>query len=219
LRRRGVAAAVLAEAAHGYDLVVVGASDGRHGGLFGPVADAVVRSAPCAVFVLRAPDWRGGDIPLRRILLPTTGTRADLRGAEFALTLARGAGAAVVALHVVESHPLGSPFGGAAAADLRGATEIGWHATRAVAQLGASLGVPVTPEVRLGAGLTAADEIVHLARDTACDLILLAGEPRPADGELYCGRTLSQVVRAARGPVAVLFEGTGRSAAEGAAGA
>ncbi len=216
---QGVAAAVLAEAARGYDLVVLGASAGRHGGLFGSVADAIVRSAPCAVFVLRAPAWRRQDAHLRRILLPTTGTRADLRGAEFALALARGAGAEVIALHVVENQPLDSPFGGGALAELGTAGDIGWHATREVAELGEAMGIAVSTEVRMGTGLTAAEEIVRFAQDQAGDLILLAGEPRPAGDELYCGRTVAQVVRVARCPVAVLFPPAGRGIWQSAAGA
>lgn len=208
----GVAAALLAEAARGYDLVVIGASeDRRAGGLFGPVADALVRSSPCSVFVLRAPEWRGGVPGLRRILVPTTGTRADLRGAEFAVALARGAGAEVVALHIVENRALTSPFGGRAGADLGIEMEIGRHATQEVADLGAFLGVPVSKEVRTGSGRGAAAAIVQFAAAGGCDLILLAGEPRPAGTGVHCGRTVSEVVRTARCPVAVLIDQPSRA--------
>jgi nucleotide-binding universal stress UspA family protein len=208
----GVAAGLLAEAARGYDLVVVGASDDRRaGGLFGPVADTLVRSSPCSVLVLRAPEWRAGVPGIRRILVPTTGTRADLRGAEFAVALARGAGSEVVALHIVENRALASPFGGGAGADLGIELEIGRHATREVADLGAFLGVPVAEEVRTGSGRGAAAEIVRFAVAGGCDLILLAGEPRPMGAGLHCGRTVSEVVRTSRCPVAVLIGEPGRT--------
>ncbi len=208
---RGVTAAVLAEAARGYDLVVVGASDDRRAvGLFGPVADALVRASPCSVLVLRAPEWRGGVGSIGRILVPTTGTRADLHVAEFAVALARGAGAEVVALHVVENRALTSPFGGRAEADLGIGMEIGRHATREVANLGEFLGVRVAGAVRTGSGRGAGAEIVHFATAGGCDLILLAGEPRPMGPALHCGRTVAEVVRTARCPVAVLIDEPGR---------
>jgi Kef-type K+ transport system membrane component KefB/nucleotide-binding universal stress UspA family protein len=208
----GVTAALLAEAARGYDLVVVGASeDRRGGGLFGPVADALVRSAPCSVLVLRAPGWRRGVPSIRRILVPTTGTRADLRVAEFAVALARGAGAEVVALHVVENRALMSPFGGRAGADLGIEMTMGRNATQEVADLGAFLGVPVAREVHTGSGQGVAAAIVQFAAARGCDLILLAGEPRPMGPALHCGRTVSEVVRTARGPVAVLIDEPGRA--------
>ena len=203
----GVAAAVLAEAARNYDLVVIGASAAERGpGLFGPVADAVILGAPCSVLVLRGSGGPAVMPRLRRILLPTTGRRADMRGAEFALALGRGAGAEVVALHVVERTHLPSPFGGATAAALRAAEEAGWHAVRAVASLGTALGVEVVPEVRSEPGLTAEGEIVRYADASQCDLILLAAEPRPAGESLYCGRTVGRVVRTASCPLAVLFD-------------
>ncbi len=214
----GVSAAVLAEAERGYDVLVVGAGAASPGrGLFGPVADAIVRRAPCSVFVLGMPKsvlepgWpapgpvRSADLRLRRILLPTTGTRAARRGAEFAVALARGTGAVVVALNVLEHRPALSPFWIGVEDALRSEGESGSHATREVVHLGEAFGVRVVPEVRAGGNQTAAQEIVRYARVEACDLILMAAEARPAGQELYCGGTVSQVVRTATCPVAVLF--------------
>jgi len=126
------------------------------------------------------------------------------------VALARGAGATVAALHVVEHRALVSPFGGRASADLGAEMELGRHATREVANLGAFLGVEVGPEVHTGSGGGAAEEIVHFAMAGGCDLILLTGEPRPAGEGLHCGRTVSQVVRTARCPVAVLIDKRGQ---------
>jgi Kef-type K+ transport system membrane component KefB/nucleotide-binding universal stress UspA family protein len=205
--RDGVAAAIVAEAARGYDLVVLGAGvAGRGPELFGPVPDAVVLRSPCSVFVLREPAWSGDGARPRRILLPTTGTRADLRGAEFALALARGTGAKLVALHVVERLHMLSPVGSGMAAALQAAEDSGRHMVRAVASLGEAVGVEVDTVVLREAGLPAGDEIARYARAAGCDLILLAAEPRPAGEYLYCGRTVTRVVRTASCPVAVLFD-------------
>ncbi len=203
----GVANAILAEAGRDYDLLVLGATAVRpDSGLFGPVVDAVVQATPCAVLVLHAPRWRQDGVRMRRILLPTAGTRADMRAAEFAAALARRTGAEIMALHVVDAFPLTEPFGGRAMGLLRSADEHGWHATVAVHRLGADVGVAVHREVRMRVGGAVSDEIIQYAAAGGCDLILMHAERRASHGELYCGRTVEQVLRNARCPVAVLLD-------------
>lgn len=205
--REGVAEAILAEAGRDYDLLVLGAAAGRpDAGLFGAVADAVVQATPCAVLVLHAPQWRQDGVRVRRILLPTAGTRADMRAAEFAVALARGTEAEILALHVVDTSPLTEPFGGRAMGLLHSADEHGRHATVAVHRLGEAAGVSVQRAVRVRVGGAVSDEIVHYAAASGCDLILMHAERRATHDELYCGRTVQQVLRHARCPVAVLLD-------------
>ena len=203
---QGVAAAILAEAARDYDLLVLGAPERRAGaGLFGGVVDPVVREAPCGVLVLQAPQWRGSGVRLRRIVVPTRGTAAERRGAELALALAHGTGATIAALHVVEPDALGR--GGAAA--LRAEPRWAAHATGEIERLGReAFDLPVTRLVQFRDTATVSDAIVRGASSDG-DLILLTARRRAAGGELYCGRTVDQVLRAARCPVAVLFEAAG----------
>ena len=203
----GIARGILAEAARGYDLLVLGAATGRPGsGLFGAVADAVVRDTPCATLVLRAPRWRQDGVRLRRILLPTAGTRGDLRVAEFALALALGTSAEVLTLHVVDALALTEPLDSRALAAMRAADEHGWQATAAVRRLGEGLGVTVRREVRVRSGSAVGDDIVKSSAADGCDLILMHAERRAASQELYCGRTVEQVLRNARCAVAVLLD-------------
>ncbi len=202
-----VAATILAEAERGFDLLVLGARPMRGDvGLFGPLTDTIVRRAPCSVFVLSARAGQATGVGMRRVLLPTTGTAQDRRGTEFALALARGTGAEVVALHVVEHRAVLASLGIGSDEVLRTSEEAGWLATGEVLRLGKSMGVEVSPVVRSGYGLAADQAITAYATSEGCDLIVMAAEARPSGAELYCGRTVSHVVRAATCPVAVLFD-------------
>jgi Kef-type K+ transport system membrane component KefB len=203
----GVAAAILAEAARDYDLLVLGATEARpEAGLFGTVVDAVVRQTPCTTLVLRAPTWRQDGVRIRRILLPTAGTQADLRAAEFGLALAGASQAEAIALHVVQAAALAEPLGGRAVGLVGDAVERGWQATVAVSRLAAESGVPLRREVRTRLEGGEGQEIVQYAARTGCDLIVLHAERRLTTDELYCGRTVEQVLRTAACPVAVLLE-------------
>ncbi len=203
----GIAEGILAEAARGYDLLVLGSAAIRPGsGLFGDVVDSVVRATPCTTLVLQAARWRREGVRLRRILLPTVGTRGDLRVAEFALALARGTSAEVLALHLVDAGPLTEPLDSRALGALQAANEYGWHATMAVSRLGEGIGVTVRRDAHVLVRGTVGEEIVKCAAMGGADLILMHAERHAAGGELYCGRTVDQVLRSARCPVAVLLD-------------
>lgn len=203
----GTAAGILAEAARDYDLLVLGAPDARpESGLFGRVVDAVVRRSPCTTLVLRAAHWRDHGVHVRRILLPTTGTQADLRAAEFALALAQATTAEVVALHVVDTSPLTEPFGGRTATLVGTGMTHGWQATAAIERLGAELAVSVRREVRTRVEGTASAEIVKYAAAGGFDLIVMHAERRAAHDELYCGRTIQQVLHRTHCPLTILLD-------------
>ncbi len=203
-----IAKSILAECERGYDLVVLGAARGKIGsGPFGDIADEVILNSPCNVFVLYAPQWTDGIVRLERILIPTTGTSADLRAAEFAMSLAKGAHAAVTALYVIEAQPLAATFS-SEALDVRAMQSeenIGWHSIAEILRLGEAFAVPVDGAVKIRTGSSVGSDIVQQAHESRQDLILLSAERRPAGGELYCGRTVERILRYARCPVGVLF--------------
>ena len=201
-----VPATVLQELERGYDLIVLGASDVPGVSLFGGVTDRLVAGAPCPVFVVRLPASTRGEFAVRRILLPTAGTAADQHAGEFAVALARGTRAEVVALHVVEVDVWGEPgWTGGAGRDALLRHQVGHHSTAGVRALGELMGVAVRAEVRTGGNGAAGREIVGAARAVHADLVLLAADRRLAGREVYCGRTVEYVVRHADCPVAVLF--------------
>jgi nucleotide-binding universal stress UspA family protein len=72
--------------------------------------------------------------------------------------------------------------------------------------MGEEIGVTVRREVRVLVGGTVGDEIVKCAAADGCDLILVHAEQHAAHEELYCGRTIEQVLHKARCPVAVLLD-------------
>ena len=61
----------------------------------------------------------------------------------------------------------------------------------------------------MGVGAAVSDETIQHAADGGCDQILMHAERRASHGELYCGRTVEQVLRNARCPVAVLPDPAG----------
>jgi nucleotide-binding universal stress UspA family protein len=93
--------AIVAEAARGYDVVVVGAPEGRStgDGVFSRVIDDVVRGASCATVVVRGAGYEG-HFPPKRILVPVSGSAASQAAAEFAALIA-GADVAVDLLQIV----------------------------------------------------------------------------------------------------------------------
>jgi len=204
--KEDVVSTVLAEAGRGYDLLVLGAA-GRPPlqGLFGGVTDRLIVASPCPVFVLRLPASTA-DYQVRRVILPTEGTEDDQLAAEFAVALAKGTGAEVLALHVVEMNPLADPFWRSEVTRESSVRySVGQYATKTVQSLGELLGVTVHSQVRAHAGISVEREIVGQANVLAGDLILLAARRRLAGSGLYCGRTVEYVLQNARCPVAVLF--------------
>jgi len=200
--------AILEEARRGYDLLVLGAGGGRSRvGVFGRIVDRVVLRAPCNIFVLSAARAITSVDEFQNILIPTTGTAADLRAAEFALALAKGTHAHVTAVHVLEIQPLAGPLG-SEAVDMRRLQfdeDVGWHAIAQIQHMAEAFDVQVDGAVIPQTSASTGAELVRYADTQSADLILLSAERRPAGDELYCGKTVEWVARSARCPVGVLF--------------
>lgn len=97
----GIGDAVVAAAADGFDLIVLGATETLDDGdpdapLFSGVVDRVLMTSPCPVLLVHS-RWAQElddslvDVPLTRILLPTTGTDPESRAPEIAYAIATGA--------------------------------------------------------------------------------------------------------------------------------
>jgi Kef-type K+ transport system membrane component KefB/nucleotide-binding universal stress UspA family protein len=200
--RGDVARTIVAEAHRGYDLVVLGAT-----GVSGPQPEAplfdgvigdVVTELPMPLMMVsqrgdqhRAPD----EMPIRRILLPTTGARSGQHALEVTAAIARNTGAMVDVLHVIEGSPRG----------IEQATghDIVWDLVERVGSDLVRLGVErvetdVTRHVRPGLAI-----IARIDR-TGADLVVLSAGRRPVSQRVYFGYRAELVMRRASCPVVLV---------------
>ncbi|MCL4849508.1 MAG: universal stress protein [Acidobacteria bacterium] len=187
-------------AGHDIDLVVMG-THGRSGFdrlTLGSVAEKVLRKATCPVLTIPpGAARRAADASVRRILCPSDFSLWSEQAMDFALSLAARAGAAVTALHVVETIDARPELSGAMA-DLqkrRCETELRFLEETNAARAGAGA---VTNAVTLGRPYL---EILRMAEERAIDLIVMGVRGRgPVDLALF-GSTTNHVVRRATCPV------------------
>jgi nucleotide-binding universal stress UspA family protein len=188
-RARGVAASVIflqgepTEQLLGYTLgngiaaLALGSRGewGKDGGLYGSVADAIIRQSPVPVLVRRSPAGRAPAVPARfqRVLVPLDGSRLAERAVPDALTLARAsAGRVMLVQAVAERRPFVKGGSGelvarelqAAGEYLASVRERHWHS-----------GVPMETTVHLGCP---AEVIRWVAQETAADLVVMATRGR-----------------------------------------
>lgn len=168
---RDVAADILKEAGLGYDLLVLGLTEefaGTHE-LSEPLR-RVLASSPIPVLLIRGRKGSAGPgrrRPIRKVLVPVTGTRTGRAAEEIAYMLGARLTADVDAIHVVETPNVGATNG-------------------AVRQLERAR----TLSERLGGGArtaTAVGTVPHevlltAAQDRAADLIVVGTQARSVDG-------------------------------------
>jgi len=195
---------IVIEAKNGYDLVVLGAADVDAStaapSLFGDVVSGVVQDVSPPVMVVsqrNAQAMTPHDLDLRRVLLPTTGTRSSEHTIEVAATIARRTGAQVDVLHVVE------------------------RTARGISQLSTDtdeVGQDIVDRVcerlyAFGAGLVNGQVVRHLqpekaiirnARRSDADLIVMSASRRPVTQRAFFGHRAEAVLRRASCPVVVV---------------
>jgi Kef-type K+ transport system membrane component KefB len=198
---RSPAAAVLAEAVHDYDLLVLGASEGASTveNLFGGVVDEIVRLAPIPSLVVRG-DHTDSSWRPRRLVVPTDGTVASRRAAELAFTVAEDT-ALVTVVHIV-------PLETSAVREVLGSTdpaarlEIGQQIASDLRALGESFGVATEIEVRMGP--EPEEAILATARRIQADLVVLGTSVRVGSSRLFLGPRVERILSACPCPVVVL---------------
>ena len=144
---------------------------------------------------------------LRTILLPTDFSECAECALPYAADFARQAGARLLCLHVVE--PTVPAVGyGAAGEPLPPADLLAGQAEAAaagelprLAARGECAGLEVEEVVAHG---EAASEIVRVARERGCDLIVISSRGRTGLGRMLFGSTAESVVRHAHCPVLVV---------------
>ena len=192
--------AVLAEAAKGYDLVMLGASEmtASLDALFGSVVDDIVRMVSIPTLVVRGSGIDPGWQP-HRILVPTDGSPASRRAADLAFSLA-GPDTTVTALHVVPSEL--SPVISVTETGPVQALDLAHEIVSEVRDRGLELGVATTTMVEMGPAVEEA--IIEAARQLGADLVMLGTSARTGTRRLYLGPRVERVLTGCPCPVAVL---------------
>ena len=191
--------AVINEAQHDYDLVVLGATEvgTTPQALFGGVVDEIVRLAPVPSLIVSSGPVPAGWQP-RRIVLPTDGTLASRRAAELAFTVVEPDGIVTV-VHVVPKET--SAVTAVLADDQATRLDIGHQIAADVRLLGDSFGVATETEVRMGP--EPEDAILDTARRINADLVVLGTSVRTASQRLFLGPRVERVLASCPCPVVV----------------
>jgi Kef-type K+ transport system membrane component KefB/nucleotide-binding universal stress UspA family protein len=198
-------AAILEQAALGYGAVAVGATDERIAGtLVSPVVDDLLASSPLPVVMVR----RGSRLApeatprFRRILVPAVGTRPGRAAQEIAYGVAKRHDARVLLAHVVTtpsiSHALGYRYDGAHSPR----PDVVERVVEEARALANEMGVRVEPVIR--SGVSAAEEILALARESHVDLLVLAANLRQFTGRPFLGHGVEYLLEEAEATVVVV---------------
>lgn len=192
--------AVLAEAAKGYDLLLLGSTEvvGDLDSLFAPEVDAMIRMSPVPTLVVSSRDVSNDWRP-RRILVPTNGAVASQRAADLAFAFA-GVRGAVAILHVLA--PELSP---AVSISDTGHVQRFDFAHQIVSGLrvrGEELGVASSTMIEMNDDVVAA--VLGAAETFEADLIVLGTAARTGLNRLFLGPRVERILTAASCPVAVL---------------
>lgn len=205
---RDPAHAILDEAAKGYDLILLGATEAplvspaapeKRDHLFNPVVDEVVRLAPCSTLVVHAGGLESDWAP-RRVLVPTNGSRASRSAAELAFALAGTAAERVVLLNVIASSTA-SRADHAGSERMAAVKETQREIVEKVAALGVEQGIRTEALMKTG---DLEENVVRLAEQDDIDLIVLGTEIRPGSRRLFLGTRVERILLRANRPVFVL---------------
>jgi Kef-type K+ transport system membrane component KefB len=190
---------ILQEARLGYDLVLLshGGRWDTPGSKFGGLVEQVARESPCSVLLVRGGD-NGTYAGLKHILVPTTGKGVSAHACEFAIWLARGTGASVTAMCVVEQAAI-EPYW--LSVYERQAMDLAQDVLDNVAALAHGFDIQVDTFVRTSGH--AGEEIVRTAEEVCADIVVMGGNVH-ATRTLFFGRTISYVLERSTGAVAVL---------------
>ncbi|MDQ4131991.1 MAG: cation:proton antiporter [Actinomycetota bacterium] len=202
------AAAILEEAAKGYDLLVLPATERRTSGgessLFDRHIDEVIQESPVPLLVVSSPVGADGEADLEHlesghILVPVAGAPADKHAAEVAFAVGSRCGAEVDVVHVV-SGPQHTVRVSSHQA-IGHAIELGEDLVEKIADLGRSMGVTVNTDVLV------ADHPEHAIVERAerrADLIMMASSRKPVTQRAFFGHRIDYVVGHAPCPVVVV---------------
>jgi Kef-type K+ transport system membrane component KefB/nucleotide-binding universal stress UspA family protein len=190
-----IAEAIIKECERGYDAIFVGASRmERDYALGGEVLGELVSQVQTPIIITRTP---GTPMPMRRVLVPTTGAPFSRLGATLAMLYAKSTSAEITALYIKENPRL----------SLR--NFYSWRQpetltpiTDEIRAFGQQLEVDVDARATLG---SKPENAILLAVDRGdFDLLVMGVQVRPAERGLYFGPKVEHILRNARCAVAVV---------------
>jgi nucleotide-binding universal stress UspA family protein len=191
-----IAEAITKESERGYDAIFAGASpaEGDYA-LGGEVLHELVSKAQAPVIIARNV---GAQMPLRHVLVPTTGAAFSRLGATVAMLYAHAVNAQMTALYVKEL-PLVPSL------NLRqrnNQQDEGPQITGDIKALADQFGVRIAAEIASGG--RPENAIIAAAERGQFDLLVMGVQLRPAEQALYFGPKVEHILRNARCAVAVV---------------
>lgn len=186
------------------DLIVMG-THGRRGlsrALLGSVTEAVVRRAPCPVFVVRSDDeMRPQQHAIRRVLVPIDFSDASQEAILHAKEIAQTYGAEIDLLHVVEEVIYPSAYG---------LGEASFPTQNIVRKVEETLGTLARDEIGYEHVMISAVvgyaplSIIDYAEENEVDLIVIATHGRSGFDRMLLGSVAERVIRRAPVPVFIV---------------
>jgi len=191
---------ILAETKNGYDLLFLGLGEGTQSGAAKLPSgfEKIIRgfTGPVAVFLNPAHRDMAPASPLRKVLVPMTGTDYSRFGAEVAVAIAKGCGATITALHIsappTENELLRRPK------QLR---RPGRALLAEIVALGQREGVRVQTQLLIRTAKEAA--ILHQTNLGGHQLIVMGTKARSGE-EMHFGKSAETLIANARCPVLLL---------------
>ena len=204
-RRTDPAEAILAEAALGYDLVVLGATEPTDGSeVFSSVIDRVLARLELPTLIFRYPSVSEQPDPashdLGRVLLSVEASRASRAAEEVAYSLAAHNDSAVLALHLVAESADGSYYPDTASSprDYRAGMELVGESVSYGERLRAKVDGDVRPASRLAA------DLVETTNTGRWDLLVIGGTNRPLSKRPFFGYGMSYIIKHVNIPMVIV---------------
>ena len=198
-RRRDPAEAILREAALGYDMVVLGATETTDAGLvFSSVIDRVLArlELPTLIFRYPVPGPQGGlpdpeSLAVRTVLLSVESNRASRAAEEVAYSLAAHNDGSVLALHLIaETRDATFYLDPSSSSQDHGAgLELVEESVSFGERLGARVNAEVKPVTR------PAGALVEAANTGGLDLLVMGATNRPLSRRPFFGYDMSHVIK------------------------
>ena len=204
-----IAEEILKEAARGYDLIVLGATEQPRTKkiIFNSLVDQLIQEAPCATMVVKShlPRSQGNTCaiaaqPLEHILVPTVGTGYSKNAVEVASTIAAQTKAIVTIVNVINIPQVEYVLFDQQR--LNQVKEIASDLVEQQAAIGRSLGAEVKTLVLTGT--SPERSILSFAHSQNVDLIVLGSNVRMVTGRIFFGHRVNAILNRANCPVAVL---------------